>query len=143
MGVARYRTTGELRGATERREGCRYPSVRPEALLGWWNDGTFGHVTVCIVNVSTVGCLVETNQAVARERNHPVWLCPLGLEPGQWKEGTVVAIKRPFLGKYAIRIKFASPFAYESFRTLICNAEHGAADPDRSVPEHETDQFWR
>jgi hypothetical protein len=146
MGAARL-TSGsglglhDLRG--ERRAACRYRPAVPEALLGWWNDSTFVHVAVSIVDISTLGAWVESSQSIAREEKQAVWLCPSALTPREWKEATIVSLRKRFLGSCQIRIKFVAPIAYDAFKTLVYGAASAAQDPDREAPEHERDDFWR
>jgi hypothetical protein len=122
---------------------CRYPTKTTEALLGWWNGTSFVHVPAHIINFSTVGCWVETSQVVDRVEKQSVWLCPLGFRTAVWTEGTVVSVKKRFLGKYQFRIKFLTTFPYDAFKALVYGPEYATETANRELPEHERDHYWR
>lgn len=129
--------------SSERRAVCRYPVIIPDALLGWWTDTTFAQVPARIVNISTVGCWLETPETPNREETQSVWLRPVGIPTSEWAEANIVSIRKRFLGKCQIRIKFVAPLPFEAFKTLVYGPEHATQPEDRDLPDHERDYFWR
>jgi len=131
------------RKSNERRAVCRYPVIAPDAMVGWWNNSTFVRIPARIIDVSTMGCWIETAQTPERGEKQTIWVCALGRSPAEWTEGTIVSLEKRFLGSYQIRIKFALHFPYESFKSLVYGAEGPEVGSDWEPPEYERDYYWR
>jgi len=115
----------------------------PDALLGWWDGSDFTTISVRLVNLSIKGCMVESRQLVGRAAQQPVWIRPLGVEPGEWIQAVVVRVQKPLLRQCQVRLTFLVPFPFESFKTLVYGADHCRVTDTGDTPEHEGDHFWR
>ena len=135
--------SGSRKKTNERRAVCRYRVIAPEALIGWWNDSTFVRIPGRIVDVSTMGCWIETDHTPQCREQETIWLCPLGRSPTEWTEGSIVSLQKRFLGNYQIRVKFTLHFPYESFKSLVYGTEGPEDASDWEPPEYEKDYYWR
>jgi PilZ domain len=132
-----------VNGAADKRRVCRYRVVLQDALLGWWEDAKFVNTPAQLINLSTSGCQIELPRTPKPAKGEPAWICPLGLSPAQWIEGTVVSVRKPLLKKCRMGFLFRTHVTFESFKTLI----YGSGDvfdsmPDEA-PDHERDHFWK
>ena len=132
-----------LSGSNERRRACRYVVAFPDGLLGWWEDSCFVNTPCRTIDVSLAGCLVESRPLPGRMEQQSVWFRALNVSPGDWTEGIIVAVRKPWFRKWQIRISFLAPFPYDSFRSLVFGPDHLREIAERDSPEHEKDHFWR
>jgi hypothetical protein len=96
-----------------------------------------------IIDMSLVGCMVESRAIPKLVAQQSVWLRPPGASPGDWTEGIIVAVRKPWFRKWQIRISLLAPFPYESFKSMAFGSDHLREVPERESPEHEKDHFWR
>jgi hypothetical protein len=147
MSVPRYyRVKGvgsPLSGGKDRRRACRYVVTFPDGSLGWWEDSCFVDMPCRIIDMSLVGCMVESRSLPKGMQQQSVWFRTLGVSPSAWTEGIIVAVRKPLFRKCQIRIRFRAPFPYESFRTLVFGPDRLCENANREFAEHEKDHFWR
>jgi hypothetical protein len=127
----------------ERRSVFRYRVIDPQAQIGWWSNGMFVRVPAQIVDLSTMGCRVETGEVLAHKPTQTIWLCALGRTPPEWTESVIVSVRKRFMGNCEVRLRFATPLAYESFKSLVYGPEGPEDSSDWVPPEHEQDHYWR
>jgi hypothetical protein len=87
--------------------------------------------------------MVETGPIPIQIQQQPVWFRAMSVPPTDWTEGVIVSVRKAFLRKRQVRIKFRTPFPYESFTTLVCGWDHLCEISDDDTPEHERDHFWK
>jgi hypothetical protein len=132
-----------LSSGNDRRRACRYLVALPDGSLRWWQDSRFVDTPCRMIDISLVGCMVESRSFPRRMKQRSVWFRPLGDPPVDWTEGVIVAARKPWFRKWRIRISFLAPFPYESFRSLVFGPAHLRENADRESPEHEKDHYWR
>jgi hypothetical protein len=147
MGDSRYysATGGDrpLSSGNDRRRACRYRVGLADGLLGWWEDSSFVDMPCRIIDLSLLGCMVESRRLPNVKEQQKVWLRPVGVSPSDWTEGIIVAIRRPLFRQCQIRISFLADISYASFKPLVFGADHlrEAAAPE--AREHEKDHLWK
>jgi hypothetical protein len=132
-----------LSGRGDRRRACRYPVGLADGSLGWWEGSSFVDTPCRIIDLSLVGCLVETRALPGVKEQQKVWLRPLGVSPGDWTEGVLVAARKPFFRPCQVRIRFLNDLPYESFKPLVFGVDKHRPSPAGDRPEHEQDRIWR
>ncbi len=147
MGSSRY-TSGRSDVPTssslgDRRVSCRHRVVVDDASLGWWQDSSFFSTPCRIVDMSLSGCSVRLRRAPGLLKGQSVWLLPRGLSPGDWSEGVIVSIRKPFLRECQVRIRLLASLPYESFKALVHGPDHEHKIDRVGAPEHEQDHFWK
>jgi hypothetical protein len=130
-------------GRNERRRACRYLAVHPDSLVGWWEDSCFVKTPCRILDISLVGCLVESHRLPGRKEREPIWFHPRGVSETDWMEGILVGVRKPWFQHPRIRINFLAPFPDDSFRSLVFGSERLREIAVRESPEHEMDHYWR
>ena len=113
-----------------------------------WDGGrrpNFVSTPVRLVNLSTSGCLIELPRTPKPAKGQPAWICPLGLSPAQWIEGTVRLGPEALLEELPRGDRLPrARVTFESFKTLIYGSGHLCRlTPRTDGPEHERDHFWK
>ncbi len=144
--MGRYRqTTSGCRptGEPDRRRICRYPVVESPAWLGWWNQEEFQTTPGHILDISLRGCKLKVHRFPPHPKEISVWFCPHGTAPTEWIESRIVETHRALFGPRVVRLVFAKPFPYETFKHLVYgpDALQGPTAPKSRVPESERD-YW-
>jgi hypothetical protein len=137
------RAVSRLSRSNDRRRACRYLVALPESSLGWWEESSFVDTPCRTIDISLIGCMVESRPLPRRMARQSVWFRTLGVSPSDWTEGIIVAIRKPLFRKWQIRISFLAPFPYESFRSLVFGPDQLGETARRESLEHETDHFWK
>ena len=96
-----------------------------------------------IIDISLVGCMVESYRFSSRMERQSVLLRPLGVSASDWIEGIVVSVRKPLFRKCQIRIRFLASFPYNSFKTLVFGPDRSGELAGPEPLEHEKDHFWR
>jgi hypothetical protein len=147
MGIPRdtigRRPISPASGRGDRRGSCRHPVVIDDASLGWWKDSAFVSTPCRIIDISLYGFLIKARRLAGVKEGQSIWLLPRGLAPGDWAEGIIVSIRKPWLRECQVRIKLMAPFPYESFKTLVYGPDHIRENDRLDAPEHEQDHFWK
>jgi hypothetical protein len=130
-------------GRNDRRRACRYPVGLADGSLGWWEGSSFADAPCRIIDLSLMGCLVETRALPGLKEQQKVWLRPLGVSTSDWTEGIIVAIRKPLFRPCQVRIRFLSDLPYASFKPLVFGVENSRKATTAETPEHEQDPMWR
>lgn len=132
-----------LSSARDRRRACRYRVGLADGSLGWWEDSSFVDAPCWIIDVSLLGCLVESRPLPSLREQQRVWFRPLCASSSDWTEAIVIAVRRRLFRRHQVRLRFLADLPYESFKLLAFGTgrPRKTADPER--PEHEKDHFWR
>ena len=63
-----------------------------------------------------------------------VWIRPHKASAAAWKEGRVIAVRKPLFGKCKVRISFLVPFEYETFKQLVYGPDYLSNAPHERSP---------
>jgi hypothetical protein len=127
---------------TDRRDTCRYPVRTRTAVLCIDVQGSRVECPVEIENISMQGCLARSRKVPQIEPGQAVWLQLDGVTRTGPIDGVAVSCVKPFLRRYAIRIRFDEALPFLAFKLLVYGSD-GIDLDRRDRPDHETDQFWR
>lgn len=127
----------------DRRRACRYRAGLPDGALGWWEGPRFVEAPCRIIDISLIGCMVELRRLPSLAERQPVWFRAVGVSPGDWTEGIVVALRKPLFRQGQVRIKFLADLPYDAFKPLAFGTEHLREVAGPGAPDHEKDHFWR
>ncbi len=101
----------------ERRDSHRYTPVMEQACLGWWEGREFRSVSARLRNLSSSGArvVVEGDRPAAQR----VWIWVAGQPKIRWVPATLLAEMEDEPEPGSLRLSFAEPFPYESFKAAV------------------------
>lgn len=140
--IDRRKSCRSISGGSDRRGTCRYRPIESGAALSWTEKKTRVEIQVELDNISVQGCMVRSNARVGPRAGEPIWFRAVGIQSLGWIEGRVIAIEKPFLRRYEVRIVFVSTLPFHAFKKVVYG-EEDTSPPVVERPAYETDQWWR
>lgn len=96
-----------------------------------------------IVDLSVIGCMVESHPLPNLKAQQKVWLRPLAVAADDWMEGTIVAIRKRLFRPCQIRIRFLTDLPYDAFKPLVFRDRDRRRPAGAGEPDYEKDHYWK